>query len=99
MTHDSSPKTNLDTKESRAEHTLYLASEEFNALRRELYENWRDTLWAKHGWKMVNQPPMFVADMCEDLGLIFTGFDAGDESGTCLRFLNALRNKRGLSSH
>lgn len=97
MSHDSSPKTNLDTKEHRAEHVLYLHSEEFNALRKELYENWRDTLWARFGWAMVNQPPLFVAGMCEALGLVFIGFDSADESGTCLRFLNALRERRGVS--
>jgi hypothetical protein len=92
------PTVNLNTTEHRAEHILYLHSEEFNALRREMYENWQDTFWAKHGWKMVNQPAEFVADMCSDLGLVFIGFDSGDEAGTCLRFLNALRARRGVSS-
>ena len=91
------PPANLNTKSHKAEHILYLHSEEFNALRRELHDFWRDTYWARHGWKMVNMPAEFVADMCTDLGLVFIGFDSGDEAGTCLRFLNALRRKRGVS--
>lgn len=97
ISHNSSPTANLVTREHRAEHILYLHSEEFNALRKEMYDNWRDTFFARHGWKMVNQPVEFVADMCTDLGLVFIGFDSGDEAGTCLRFLNALREKRGVS--
>lgn len=88
----------LQTREHRAEAILYLHSEEFNALRREMHDNWQTTFWAKHGWKMVNQPAMFVQDMCADLGLVFIGFDSGDESGTCLRFLNELRARRGVST-
>lgn len=103
--HNGSPIVDLNTKKHVSE-SVYWCSAEFNALRKELFEEWseageaigRPNLWAKHGWKMAFQPDMFVVDMCSDLGLVFTGFDSGKEAEICLRFLNALREKRGLSS-
>ncbi len=96
LDHNGSPIVNLNTKE-HVSKSVYLNSPEFNALRKEMFENWEDTYFARHGWKMAFQPDMFCADMCADLGLIFLGFDSGKEAEICLRFLNALRAKRGVS--
>ncbi len=103
--HDSSPVANLQTKEHRAEAVLYVNSEEFNELRRELYENWRmdpkaDTTGGNSYWYysglMVTHPQAFVEIMSMELGLRIT-FDSGKESEICLEILNALRKKRGVS--
>jgi hypothetical protein len=84
-----------------------MASEEFNALRKELYENWREdpetqvgklvdrSLWYYSGL-MVTNPPAFVEIMCLELGLQIV-FDSGREAEICLEILNALRRQRGVS--
>ncbi len=94
--HNGSPIADLNTKKHISE-SIYWCSEEFNALRKELHDNWQDTYWARHGWKMAFQSTMFVVDMCEELKIPFMGFDSGQEATICLRFLNELRKKRGVS--
>jgi hypothetical protein len=98
------PKINLNTKAHITE-SVYFASEEFNALRKELYDNWRmdpaldptgaNSLWYYSGL-MVQDPPSFVEIMNLELGLTIV-FDSGNEKNICLEILNALRKKRGVS--
>lgn len=103
--HNSSPEANLNTTK-HVSVSVYMQSEQFNQLRKELYEHWRDEpgtsdfggrdLWWYSGL-MVNNPPAFVEIMCCELGLDFPGFDSADEAGTCERILNALRKLRGVN--
>lgn len=100
--HNSSPEANLQTKEHNASAVLYLSSEEFNALRKELYDHWRDDpgsitgkdLWYYSGL-MVTNPQAFVEIMSLELGLQIV-FDSGKEAEICFTILNALRKRRGV---
>lgn len=105
--HDSAPKQNLATKE-HVSQSIYFSSEAFNALRRELYDHWREdpqtqvgrlvdrSLWYYSGL-MVTMPAAFVEIMSLELGLPIL-FDSGREQEICLEILNALRRVRGVSS-
>ena len=86
---------------------VYMASEIFNALRQELYDNWRaepasiagesgHALWYYSGL-MVTNPPAFVEIMSLELGLNLL-FDSANEEGICMVIFNALRKKRGVST-
>lgn len=102
-THDSSPVTNLATTE-HVTKSVYFASEEFNALRRELFNHWREdpnddkigdrSLYYYSGL-MVTNPPAFVELMSLELNTSPI-FDSGREAEICLEILNALRKKRGV---
>lgn len=104
--HDSSPKANLKTTE-HVSTSVYFSSEEFNALRKELYDHWREepetqigrlvdrSLWYYSGL-MVTNPQAFVEIMSLEMGLNII-FDSGRESEICLEILNALRKQRGVS--
>lgn len=99
------PKTDLKSDHYRhvSEQTFY-ASPGFNALRKELYENWNNgdvpggtNYWYHIGGAMVHDPLAFVEFMTAQLGMVYTGFDSWSEAEHCKRILNALRKKRGLS--
>lgn len=100
----SDPKIDLNTK-AHISASVFMASEEFNALRKELYDNWREapeydltganSLWYYSGL-MVTNPPAFVEIMSLELGLDIL-FDSGKEKEISLQILNALRKKRGVS--
>lgn len=103
--HNSSPEANLDTKAHDATSILYLESEEFNALRKELYDHWRDdpsvlalpnerSLWYYSGL-MVTNPPAFVEIMAMEIGEPIV-FDSGKQAEICLKILNGLRRRRGV---
>lgn len=104
--HNSAPTQNLDTKE-HATHSIYMSSDAFNLLRKELYENWRDDIinyktgqhepgyWYYSGL-MVANPQAFVEIMALELDLLIL-FDSGKESEICGKILNALRKKRGVN--
>jgi hypothetical protein len=102
--HNSSPEQNLKTTE-HVSASVYYSSEEFNALRKELYEHWREdpetqvgrlvdrSLWYYSGL-MVTNPQAFVEIMSLELGLTII-FDSGREQEICFEILNALRKQRG----
>lgn len=102
--HNSSPVANLDTKD-HISNSVYFSSEEFNALRKELFDNWREdpntdligdrSLWYYSGL-MVTYPQAFVEIMSLELGLSII-FDSGREKEICLEILNALRKRRGVA--
>lgn len=103
MTSTPTPKhivANLATKE-HVSTSVYMNSEQFNALRKELYDHWRDDpdensnrdLWWYSGL-MVTNPPAFVEIMALELGLSLV-FDSADEAGTCKTILEALQRRRG----
>lgn len=106
-THNSSPRQNLQTKE-HVSASVYFSSEAFNALRRELYDNWREdpelqvgrlvdrSLWYYSGL-MVTNPQAFVEIMSMELRLTII-FDSGREAEICKEILNALRKQRGVSA-
>lgn len=75
---------------------VYLFPESFNALRIELNDNW-PALWQRVGWCMAFDAITFVESMDAALDL-HTTFDSAKVDAICARYLDALRNKRGLSS-
>lgn len=83
---------------------IYLFPEEYNALRRELHDNWQNFFYAVNpafgfspAWAMVYDAPHFVG-FCNDALDMVVQFDSADVAGTCKKFLNGFRNKRGISS-
>jgi hypothetical protein len=84
-----SDKKNFDQK-------IYMFPESYNALRREIFENWPN-LWVAVSWAMANRAEYFVEQMNDALDLKLQ-FDTGKVASICHTYLNALRNKRGLSS-
>jgi hypothetical protein len=75
---------------------VYLFPESFNALRIELSENWPN-LWYQVGYVMAFDSITFIE--CMDAALdTKTTFDSDKVSAICHKYLNLLRNKRGLSS-
>lgn len=75
---------------------VYLFPDSYNALRLELHDNW-PTLWAQVGWYMAFDAVAFIEQMDAALDCKTT-FDSDKVSAICHRYLNMLRNKRGLSS-
>ena len=74
---------------------IYWMPESYNALRRELHENW-PTLFARVGYAMAFDAPMFIEMMDAALDTK-TGFDSDRVDATCKKYLDLLRIKRGVS--
>lgn len=75
---------------------VYLMPESYNALRRELHDNW-PKLWEVSQWCMAFDGPSFVRIMDNALDMV-TQFDTANVDGICKKFLDGLRAKRGLSA-
>ena len=75
---------------------VYLFPESFNALRREMDAHW-PSLFAMAGWCMANDAIRFIEIMDAALDTRTT-FDSDKVAAICHKYLNLLRNKRGLSS-
>lgn len=72
---------------------VYMNSEAFNLLRRELYEHHRPKFEAYLGGLMAHDPAQFVLEMNSWLGLSVQ-FDSWNEEGICQQYLDALRLRR-----
>lgn len=81
-----------DEKTKNFDQKIYMFPPAYNALRRELVENW-PTLWALSSWYMAFRPEEFAAIMNDatDLRVIF---DSGAVNWMCEKWLNALVAKR-----
>lgn len=86
----SSAKANANFDEK-----VYMMPESFNALRRELYENW-PRLFALVGHAMAFDAVRFLELMDGALDTKTT-FDSQKVDGTCKKYLDLLRAKRGLA--
>ncbi len=73
---------------------VYMFPESYNALRRELEENFPN-LWVATQWAMAFNAQLFIQQMDEALDTV-TQFDSGNVGGICKKFLDELRKKRGL---
>lgn len=82
-------KANFDQK-------VYMFPESFNALRRELDENW-PSLFELVGYAMVADGIRFIELMDAALDTRTT-FDTAKVDAIAKKYLNLLRNKRGISS-
>jgi len=83
------PNANIDQK-------VYWFPEAYNALRIEMHEHW-PSLFAAVGWFMAHDGIRFIE--CMDAALdTKTTFDSAKVNGICAKYLDLLRNKRGLSS-
>ena len=83
---------------------VYYMPEEFNALRRELEENWNDFFTTvspftgtSPAWCMVFDAPQFIG-FCNGMTGLAVQFDSGDVANICKTFLNAFRKLRGVSA-
>jgi hypothetical protein len=74
---------------------VYLFPESFNALRIEMDSNWPQ-LWKAAGWYMAFDSITFIEQMDAALDTKTT-FDSAKVDAICRKYLNLLRNKRGLS--
>lgn len=72
---------------------VYMMPESFNALRRELQDNYPN-LWLYVQGDMAWNSQRFIHKMDEALGTV-TQFDSANVDGICKRFLDRLRQKRG----
>lgn len=88
---DKSEKTkNFDQK-------IYMFPPAFNALRKELNDNW-PTLWAISSWYMANRPEEFCAIMNEATSLRII-FDSGAVNWMCDKWLDELIRMRMKKSN
>jgi hypothetical protein len=74
---------------------VYYFPESYNALRRELDENWPQ-LWALVGYAMAFDSVRFI-ELMDDALDERTTFDSDKVGAICHKYLNALRKKRGVS--
>lgn len=86
---ENKPTDNFDQK-------IYMFPESYNALRIELSENWKN-LWELAGYPMAYDGIRFcqILDAALDTK---TTFDTHTVDGICKKYLDLLRNRRGLSS-
>lgn len=75
---------------------IYLFPESYNALRKEIYEEWPG-LWPLVGWSMAFDGPQFVETMNTALETKIQ-FDSHKVDAMCIFFLNQLRAARGTST-
>lgn len=82
---------------------VYLFPESFNALRRELEENWQTffievnmDVGLSPAYAMVFDAPKFVG-MCNGFFDLMIQFDSESVDGICKEILDAARKKRGVS--
>lgn len=85
----------LDNKQANFDQKIYMMPESYNALRRELMENWPN-LWEMAGYYMAFQAEDFIAIMNGATGLKLQ-FDTQAVDWTCQQYLTKLRQMRGLS--
>lgn len=85
-------QTNSDKK--NFDQKIYMFPESYNALRKELYEQWPE-IWQLVGWVMGNNGPEFVSRMNEGLQMNLQ-FDTNKVDSICKTYLNRLRKQRGL---
>ena len=87
-----------DKRNNPNDHILektYWFPESYNALRIELFQNWPN-LWQAVGYVMAYDGPVFCELMDAALDTKTT-FDTATVGGICAKYLDLLRNKRGLS--
>lgn len=84
-----------NTNSKNFDQKIYMFPESYNALRREIYENW-PTLWALVSWRMANKAEEFIEHMNEatDLNIVF---DTEKVEWICDQYLTKLRRMRGLN--
>lgn len=83
-------------KDAHVSDKVYLFPESYNALRIELDQHW-PSLFAQVGYAMAMDAISFIEMMDAALDTRTT-FDSDKVSAICHKYLNLLRNKRGLSS-
>ena len=95
---DSTPgRMNKPAREgANIDEKVYLFPESFNALRIEMVSNWPN-LFQIAGHAMVFDAVRFIELMDAALDTKTT-FDSDKVEAICAKYLNLLRNKRGLSS-
>lgn len=74
---------------------IYMFPESYNALRKELMDNWPE-IWPLVAWHMAHNGPDFVSIMNAGLQMNVQ-FDSNKVDATCIAFLNRLREMRGVS--
>lgn len=85
-------KHELDNKPKNFDQKLYMFPESYNALRKELVENWPE-IWKVVGWFMAHDAPSFVEIMNEATQLRIQ-FDTDKVSWICDQYWKKLREMR-----
>jgi trans-aconitate methyltransferase len=93
---DAGKKHELVNPNAHISEKTYWLPDSFNALRREMDENWPN-LFKSVGWPMAFDAPTFIEMMDAALDTKTT-FDTAKVDSICKKYLDLLRNKRGLSS-
>lgn len=91
-------------KNDNIDKKVYLFPESFNALRRELDENWREffhtvnpTSGTSPAWCMVFDAAQFIG-YCNGFTGLSLQMDSENVDGICKTFLNAFRSMRGVGA-
>jgi hypothetical protein len=85
-------------KQQNFDQGIYMFPPAYNALRRELYENWQDTLWPMVAWRMAHRAEEFTEYMNAATGLALA-VDSDCVDWTCEQYLIRLKKMRGLSGN
>lgn len=95
--HTHSDQNNVD-KSLNFDEKVYMFPPAYNALRKELYENWQDTLWPLVAWRMAYRAEEFTSYMNAATGLSLA-VDSDCVDWTCEQYLKRLKQMRGLSGN
>ena len=76
---------------------IYMFPESYNALRSELVTNW-PTLWQHVQWSMAYAAGLFIERMNDALDRN-VAMDSHRVDAICTEYLQALRKKRGSTTH
>lgn len=101
---DSHQRTVASKPNDSFDKKVYFFPESFNALRRELQENWREFFeevnpltGTSPAYCMVFDAPQFIG-YCNGFTGLTVQFDSESVDAICQTFLNKFRNMRGVSS-
>lgn len=95
--HTHTDRENVD-KSLNFDQNLYMFPPAYNALRKELYENWQDTIWPFVSWRMAFRAEEFTEYLNAVTGLALA-VDSDCVDWTCEQYLRRLKQMRGLSGN
>lgn len=90
-------RANVD-KTLNFDQEVYMFPPAYNALRKEIYENWQDTIWPMVAWRMAFRAEEFTEYMNAITGLALA-VDSDCVDWTCEQYLRRLKQMRGLSGN
>lgn len=87
----------MTNKHKHFSEKLFIFPESFHALRIELQTNYPNLWNTPIQYLMWADQAMFIEEMTKALDLVLVDFDSANLEGVCKRFLDELRERRGVS--